>query len=199
MDSKTPSGAHGFTLIEVMIALAVLAILVSIAVPAYSTMLVNHRLAAQANGLLTALHLARSEAIKRNGRVVVCRAVAGADACGASGGWQGGWIVFADANNNAALDADETLIRREPPLLGGYTLAGNGPVAAYASYTPMGLAKLTSGAFQAGTWTLCPPVADSGEARQIVLSITGRPRVKKASAAVCGAALGGLNPPQPED
>lgn len=188
METKNPAVAQGFTLVELAIALGVLAILVTIAIPAYTAMLTVHRLAAQANDLLTALHLARSEAIKRNTRVVVCKSAGGAD-CAGAGGWEQGWIVFADANNNASLDAGEDLLRREMALLAGYTLSGNGPVAAYVSYTPTGLTKLVSGAFQAGTLTLCPPTLNVDEARQIVIGISGRPRVQKVPAAVCGAVV----------
>ena len=68
-------------------------------------------------------------------------------------------------------------------------MRGNAPVARYVSYGATGRARLISGAFQAGTFTLCPvsaSAAGSGAAvRQIVLSPTGRPRVVKATLADC--------------
>ncbi len=161
-----------------------MAILVTVAIPAYSNMLTSHRLATQSNTFLSALHFARSEAIKRNGRVVVCKSSSG-EACAAGGGWEQGWMVFDDANNNASLDAGENLLRRGQALAEGFVMAGNAPVAAYVSYTPLGLTKKTSGAFQAGTITLCQSAASGGDARQIVISITGRPRINKATAKSC--------------
>ena len=175
---------RGLTLIELLIALSVMAILVAVAIPAYSNMLISHRLATQSNTFLSALHLARSEAIKRNGRVVVCKSSSG-ESCAAGGGWEQGWIVFEDANNNASLDDAEALLRWGQALDEGFVMTGNAPVAAYVSYTPLGLTKKTSGAFQAGTITLCPPDGSEGDARQVVISITGRPRIKKAAATSC--------------
>lgn len=183
MSDEARAFNRGFTLVELLIALSVMTILVSVAIPAYSNMLANHRLTSQSNTFLGALHFARSEAIKRNGRVVVCKS-SGED-CDASGGWQQGWIVFDDANNNASLDAGESLLRRGPALADGFSMTGNPPVAAYVSYTPFGLAKKTSGAFQAGTITLCQLAVSGGEARQIVISITGRPRINKTTAISC--------------
>ena len=174
----------GFSLIELLLALSVMAILVAVAIPAYSNMLTNHRLATQSNTFLGTLHFARSEAIKRNGRVVVCKSLTG-EACAASGNWQQGWIVFVDSNNNASLDEGETLLLRGQALAEGFFMTGNPPVAAYVSYTPLGLTKMISGAFQAGTITLCQPAASGGEARQIVINITGRPRINTATAITC--------------
>ena len=174
----------GFTLIELLVALSVMAILVSVAIPAYSGMMLSHRLATQSNTFLSTLHFARSEAIKRNGRVVVCKSSSG-EACADGGDWEQGWIVFDDINNNASLDDGEDLLRRGQALTEGFVMTGNAPVAAYVSYTPMGLTKKTSGAFQAGTITLCQPAASGGEARQVVISITGRPRIKKTTVTSC--------------
>jgi type IV fimbrial biogenesis protein FimT len=184
MSEEARTFSEGFTLIELLIALAVMVILAAVAIPAYSNMLISQRLTAQSNTFLSVLHFARSEAIKRNSRVVVCKSASG-EACTDSGGWQQGWMVFDDANNNANLDAGEDMLRRGQALDEGYFMTGNGPVEAYVSYTPFGLTKKTSGAFQAGTITLCQPAASGGEARQIVISITGRPRIEKAIAAAC--------------
>lgn len=184
MSDEVRAFNRGFTLIELLIAISVMAILVTVAIPAYSNMLASHRLATQSNTFLSALHLARSEAIKRNGRVVVCKSSSGED-CDASGGWQQGWIVFDDANNNASLDAGEDLLRRGEALAEGFSMTGNPPVAAYVSYTPFGLTKKTSGAFQAGTITLCQLAVSGGDVRQIVISITGRPRIDKTTATSC--------------
>lgn len=127
---------------------------------------------------------ARSEAIKRNGRAVVCKSASGTS-CTQSGGWEQGWIVFHDSNNNAAFEAGELLIQQQSALPDGLRLSGNQPVANYVSYSANGSAKLVSGAFQAGTITLCPIAGNQSEARKIVLSGTGRPRTYNGSAADC--------------
>lgn len=174
----------GLTLLEMVVTLAVLAILLTIAIPSFSAVMYTSRLSSATNDLVAALHLVRSEAIKRNGRAVLCKSSNGL-ACSASGTWEQGWMVFHDANNNAAQDAGETLIRAQAALPEGLRLTGNSPVSRYISYTPSGTAKFISGAFQAGTLTLCQQSASRVEGRQIVISRTGRPRTQKVSLAAC--------------
>jgi len=174
----------GFSLIELLVALSVMAILVGVAIPAYSNMLTSHRLTSQSNAFLSTLHLARSEAIKRNGRVVVCKSSSG-ESCASGGDWEQGWIVFHDINNNASLDDGEDLLRRGQALAEGFFMTGKPSVAAYVSYTPLGLTKKTSGAFQAGTIKLCRSGTSGGEARQVVINITGRSRIDKTATISC--------------
>lgn len=178
------SGSGGVTLIELLVVLAIVAVLQTLAAPALSGVANAMRITAGTNTFFSSVHLARSEAIKRNARVVLCKSATG-DACASTGGWEQGWIVFHDANNNAALDVGEVLLLREQALPHPIRLAGNSQVASYVSYTPMGTTSLTSGAFQAGTLTLCPQSATRVEARQIVISSTGRPRTVKAMVDQC--------------
>ena len=164
--------------------LAVLAILLTIAIPGFGAMIYSSRLSSTTNDMVAALYLVRSEAIKRNGRAVLCKSANGLT-CSASGGWDQGWVAFYDANNNAALDAGETLIRMQAALPQCLRLTGNSPVSRYISYAPGGATRLLSGAFQAGTLTLCQESATSVEGRQIIISSTGRPRTKKVSLSAC--------------
>ena len=174
----------GFTLIELLLVVAVVAVLQSLAAPSLAGMANSMRLSTATNSLFSSLLLARSEAIKRNSRAVVCKSATG-NACITTGGWEQGWIVFHDANNNAALDADETILSREAALSQPFKFKGNGPVISYVSYTPMGTTSYTSGAFQAGRLTVCPESATRVDARQIVISSAGRPRTVKTTVAQC--------------
>lgn len=174
----------GTTLLELMVVLSIAGILLAIGIPAFSHLAHSSRLASATNELVSALHLARSEAIKRNSRTVMCMSATGTS-CAASGGWQQGWLVFHDVNNNAVLDAGETVILARQAQPAGLLLTGNTPVSKYISYSPSGATKLISGAFQAGTLTLCNESAVSGAAREVVVSSTGRPRTVKVILASC--------------
>lgn len=174
----------GMTFIELLITISIVAILLTVAVPSFISMLQSNRFAAFSNAYLTNLHLARSEAIKRNGRVALCKSADSAT-CTSDGYWSQGWLVFRDVNNNAQVDVGEDILRVHEALPINLVLLGNANVASYVSFANTGNARLTSGAFQAGTLTLCQPSATGGEARQIVINATGRPRVQKAIVATC--------------
>ena len=174
----------GMTLLELMAVLAIAAILLTMALPGFAFLAHSSRLSSATNEMVSLLHLARSEAIKRNVRAVMCPSATGGS-CAESGGWHQGWILFHDANNNAALDAGEVVILTRSGLPEGLRLTGNQPVSRYISYTPEGAAELTSGAFQAGTLTVCEQSPGPASARQIIISRTGRPRTVKTTVDAC--------------
>lgn len=91
--SKCLKVPAGFTLIELMVTVAVLAIVMAVAIPNFTTLVNNNRLTAQANEMLAAIMLARTEAIKQNESMVFCHSVDGVN-CSAppAAGWQG-WLV----------------------------------------------------------------------------------------------------------
>jgi type IV fimbrial biogenesis protein FimT len=142
------------------------------------------KLSSLSNNFVSQLYLARSEAIKRNGHVVICKSADGAT-CSVDGGWEHGWIVFHDTNNNGLREVGESLIQRGEALPDGYRLAGNQNVGHYISFNPVGITQLSSGAFQAGTLTLCPPSSDHVDARQVVINTAGRPRIQKTTVESC--------------
>jgi len=175
----------GFTTIELLVAVTVGALLLGLTIPSMSAMLQTQKTVSLVNVFVASLHLARSEAIKRNGRTVVCKSADGLQ-CTTAGGWDQGWIVFHDTNNNAQYDADEWVAQQQGPAGTGLRLRGNTPVAHYVSYTAHGRARLTSGAFQVGTFTLCPTAGAAGaNVRKIILGGPGRPRIDKGVAADC--------------
>lgn len=175
---------NGFTLVELLMTLAVMAILVTFAVPSFSAMLGSSKLTAASNTLLSSMHLARSEAIKRNSRVALCKTADGVS-CAFAGGWEQGWIVFHDNNNSGDRDSGEPIIQRIQPLTGGLRLTGNSNVANYVSFLSTGATKMVAGGFQAGTLTVCNQSATRSEARQIVLNAVGRPRIQRAAVSSC--------------
>ena len=164
----------GLTLVELLVTIAVLGLLLGVGVPAFGSLAQDSRLTAATNRLVAALHLARSEAVRRNGRVTVCSSADG-EVCAASGGWEQGWIVFADLGSTGQRGEDDPLLAVGPPVDGGVRITGNSPVERYVSYVGLGSTRRASGSLQMGTITLCSGTAG----RQIVIARTGRPRVQQ--------------------
>jgi len=176
--------ARGFTLVEALVTLTVLGTLLALGAPSFAELVDEMRLQAVSNDLFQQLMLARSEAIKRNGRVALCKSADG-EQCTEAGPWEQGWIVFHDRNNSGTREPEEAILQRLRPLPPGWRVASNGPVTHYVSYGPMGGARLVSGAFQAGTFTVCRASAVAVPARRIIINAGGRPRVQKLALESC--------------
>ena len=177
----TPIGNNlrtaGFTLLEALVVMALLGVMVSLAAPAMSALRQQHQLQAQAEGLLSSLVLARSEAVRRQQRVTLCLRSAG-DLCAAEGRWGQGWVVFVDANDNAVREANEPVLQVQESVPSFLKLEGNATVNRYVSFGAEGRSQTTTGAFQAGTLTLCRP----GQAAiwRVVINAVGKPRLETA-------------------
>lgn len=181
----------GFTVIDLMMTLAVAAVLLALAIPSFNTLALNKRITAQTNEFLSSLALARSEALKRVSPVTVCRSANGTT-CANSGGWEQGWIVFNDKDKDAQVDSTGNAATNEPilkyvtTLPGSNTLRGSTNVASYISFVSSGSTQLTSGAAQLGTLVLCDERGAGDHARIVSLSITGRSRVTSTAPTSCG-------------
>lgn len=162
--------SRGFTLIELMITLALAAIILTLAVPGFQDIIRNNRAATQANELVTALGLARSEAVKRGARVSLCPSTNQATCTGGMD-WSNGWIVFLDtaANDGAAPVVSGDPIRAWGPLVGNSQL--NGP--ANVRFRPLG-DVINAAAFQHRI-TGC----GAGEGRNIAVNQAGRALVTR--------------------
>lgn len=168
----------GFTLIELMITLAIAAIVMTIGVPSFQETIRQNRLTTGVNNFVTALNLTRSEAIRRGTRVTLCKS-ADSTSCATTGGYEQGLIVFVgnmSAGGAATTPAASSIIRLYENLPAGMTLTTAGSdddIGSYVSYTPDGFSRQTSGAFLAGALNLCK----SGSGKQIVLNSLGRIKI----------------------
>ena len=167
--------SHGFSLIELLIAVAIVGLLVLAAGPSYRNWIAAQQLANHAHFLAGTLNQARSEAIKSGYRVNLCKTRDGEQCADDGSGWELGWILYIDENQDGEISAGETVIRTGGPSGNGITVRGNRPVADYVSYTSLGHARMLSGALQMGTFVVCKPGQD---ALQVVLANSGRARVQ---------------------
>jgi type IV fimbrial biogenesis protein FimT len=102
--------AKGFTLVELVIVLAASAILLSIAVPSFIGLISSNRVYAASNEMVTMLNVAKSEAVRTDQHLVICKSPDG-NQCDDSSAWSDGWLLFSDNNDNQAVDDDERIIK----------------------------------------------------------------------------------------
>jgi type IV fimbrial biogenesis protein FimT len=170
-------GGGGFTLVELLLALAIAGMLTLASTSAFLSWLPRYHQRNQADALVQAFHLARAEAIKRGHRVTLCPTLDRV-ACDPGGRWERGLLVFADLDHDGDRDSGESIVHVDATPADAVTVRGNRPVARYVSYTSLGHTRLASGALQMGTFVVCRPGQDE---IHVVLANGGRARVQAAS------------------
>jgi type IV fimbrial biogenesis protein FimT len=118
---------RGFTLVELMIVLVVMAVLLALAVPSFMDAALSSKLTSHANNLVASTNFARGEAIKRNAIVSMCVSTDGSTC--ASGGWEQGWIVMCDTTDGETCDTggpDTLVFQRQQALPSGFKLTEAG-------------------------------------------------------------------------
>lgn len=167
---------HGFTLVELMVTLAVASILVGVGIPSFQTMISNSRLTAATNDLIGALSYARSEAVKRGIPVTLLRIDPNPAV------WESGWFVFVDADGDNTTNPDvasqcqpnqDCMLQIHDALHPGYTLSTGGSYDDRVTFLPNGRPDRGFG----DTFTLCDDSHSSAQSRQIIISSSGRARV----------------------
>jgi len=178
------SRAHGFSLIELVVTMAVAAILVTVAIPNMRSFIQNNRLITQTNNLIGDINYARSESLRRtsaNGQplsIGICASTTGTACTG--GTWAGGYMVFVDANNNGLWDGGDTALRFREALVTDNTVSAQGPVIDPLIYT-RGTALSTGGN---RSITYCDGRGPT-HGKIINLNFTGVPAVNSAPPATC--------------
>ncbi len=190
-----PPRCCGLTLTELMVTLAILAVLMAIAAPNFQSFLVRNRLVTGANSLLSAMTLARAESLKQGTRVSVCKtddATVTNPVCSTgAGNWSQGWIVFIDTSsvggNKGIIDGADVRLRVFAPVELGRLQAGANFFRAIV-FRPNGETEgiNNSGgvALGNGTFTLCAVNGSGsvlGPGREIIINLTGRAYIREAT------------------
>ena len=164
--------SNGFTLIELMVTLLITAILAGVALPNFIDMVDANAIASQSNYFTTTINLARSEAIKRNTPVLICKR--SALACSTSANWEDGWIVFADSDGDETLDSGEE-IRYFDPLRSSYTLRDESGTLNWLAFQANGRAQRNNiSPFAGVVLRLCAADANTATSRAISINSAGQ-------------------------
>lgn len=178
----------GFTILELMVVVAIVGVLMAVAVPAMGDFIRNGRITAAANDVMAALHFTRSEAIKRRQPVTLCTSAnaiqanntANPNAGCADSEFLTGWIVFVDLNQDGVRDAGDTILLNHGPM--------NAQITAASSADPMQVTYLMNGFAlnpNGASIALCdargntPSGGELSAARGILVSVTGRAGVTR--------------------
>jgi len=185
---------QGFSLIELVVAMTVVVLTTTVGIPSLKHMNNSSRLTSKANEFVSSLQLARSETLKRNVKVTMCKSSDG-ETCQKDNNnidWSDGWIVFVDCNDNQTVDAPpvtclngETLVDKQgkpiaesvlqvgDSFAGGFSIVPSESFDSHVTYFPPGY----SHGF--GSLTLCP--VSGNEWRQIVIASSGKIQVKSSN------------------
>jgi type IV fimbrial biogenesis protein FimT len=175
----------GVTLIELMVTVAIAAILISIAVPSFESIVRRNRIAAATNLLVQSLHLARSEAVRRGRDVVACPSESVNDAapkCDSSAVWTDGWVIYSDENSDGNYNTGDILIRVGQINNQSLTIAP-GQFISGIKFLATGAAKKTDGSsVNNNTFRLCIPKVNP---REIIMNMVGRIRLDIVKEEIC--------------
>jgi type IV fimbrial biogenesis protein FimT len=160
---------HGFSLYELLITMAIVAVVLSLGVPSFAAMLADQRLRTEVDALFHAVHLARKESVFRRRAVTLCP-IQGDAVCLPGTDWSAGWMMFVnlDRDSPATLDQGE-------PVLKLHISGENAEVTANRQSFSFRTTVLRA---TNGTLIFCDQ-ANRAEPRALVVSYTGRPRVTR--------------------
>jgi type IV fimbrial biogenesis protein FimT len=176
---------NGFTLIELLIVVAIAAILASLAVPSFRTMLVKRSTQSAADTLVSDMRYARTQALQRSTRVVMCSLAANStSSCsGDTPSWVNGWLIFVDKNNDDIVNGSDEILRVQQPMAN---------IASIQSLLPSN--DNPRFRFEANGWTkassqtfyITPTgIVPAGSTQLVCISNQGRPSVRPQGSTAC--------------
>jgi type IV fimbrial biogenesis protein FimT len=193
----------GFNLMELMFTVMIAGLVLGIGVPSFTQFMDNNRMASATNDLVTSIHMARTEAVKRRGTVTLCASsdwAADDPNCDLGGG--GGWIVFADVNGDVDVDAGDTVVYAHPPLPAPLTFEIDAASVPYIQFGGNGFPQTAAAGTPISNIQICDDRGDVtiGEdadgndiaaGRWLQIAATGRPQLYRNQDAVQGNPVGG--------
>lgn len=171
----------GITLVEVLVGLAIVALLTRLAVPSYRFIINSSRISSEVSDLLTTLQFARSEAMRRGVSVSVC-ASTNASACSASSDWTSGWMAFEDTNSNGAADDNTPVMRSHAAITNGDKVQADNSTGS-VRFNREGIAAGL--AADPVTLTFTPPTNPGLQKRCLAIGVSGRMLVRQPAVGVC--------------
>ena len=168
----------GFTLIELMVTLAVVGVLAAVAAPVFVALFNSNRIATVTNDYVSAVNYARSEAIKGGATTTLCMSNNGT-ACTGSTNWGNGWIVWSDRNGNGTLDAGELLQNHGPINAGNVVMGGTQTLFSFTGTGALVIGTLGD------TFNICTPT-ELSVSNTITIELSGHVRrVSNPKLATC--------------
>ncbi len=168
---------RGFTLLELLIALAILGITMAFATPSFITVISNNRISSGASDFVSALQLAKAESAARITPVTLCKKNIAGNGCVNAGDWQQGWIVFSDINGDGAVNGADTIVLDHEALDTQITFGGTAGVTNFITYRPSGTTSINA----TQVLILCDARGFAESGKGILVTITGRGNVMKAA------------------